>query len=666
MQIHPLWLEPDAKGTILKPDPWDKKPFSFPPRLRELAQQHLGQPSPDRIAQGRRRLQSTMKRRPRRHLWVFAFGLTALLATWISRRQSDTPPISYQVEHGRVDRDGRLLMSTASNAIVISFAATKTRVKVAPFAHARMTTGPGLALDDGNMDIAIEPSSTHAFVVEAGPFSVSLSQGTARVQWTAFILIVDVTGGFGIVRGPLLPRRQLSAGTRLVVDLPRYAVTMTPPQLANLAAPLPVTSASTIAAVTVKVDFGHSTGAPQPGWVFGLNTVGLLNSRVGAPDRNRRYLTPLSALHLSFIRLGVEVTDSATHDRGWVQNPDTADYRWDRKKIARTFEEGLSSRPLTMVNIPVWPAYLGDQGKPLDPSQEPAFITFCADLVRVLNTELGQKIELFEVFDELEGAYQDQGERQGALFVKIARAMKSIDPSIKVGGPGFTHPWHKSVVPFIKTAAPELGFFSYHFWGAHDLGATPTGLFDAAESFGAPGVHLKNLLARHVPHPVDLFLTRYNVTWRAPNAYMEGPVGAVFDALAMSALAQSPLTGAAAWCDYDGWYGKFDQDFALRPSAHVARIFNDAFVGTPTFATSDAPQTIAAFAVASDRKRSILLTNRGNSPVTLVLLVDTPLTAVTLSTVTQDGLHEDPLPLGLPATLTLPPVSVTVIRGDAN
>ncbi len=364
-------------------------------------------------------------------------------------------------------------------------------------------------------------------------------------------------------------------------------------------------------AQTVVVDWGKPTGRQATARQFGLNLFQGPRPDVAGTPGNASYKSGLVMMQPGLVRLhhaGL-IQDSKTSS-GWVVNPSGADYHWDEQKI----RAALTGHPLRgavwIMDITRWPAFLGPGTQPLAAAQIPAFTAFAAALVQIVNVNLKFGVRYFEVLNENEAVYKDKPAAWAALVVAASVAMKAVDPTIKVGGPGFANPWGASVEPFIKAAAADLDFISYHTYSTGDQKGTPDDLFNSAAGLGGIAGRIRGFIAKATTRPVEIFHDEYNISYAPPDPRMTNGVGAVFDALAMMSFVNADVSGACAWNEADGWYGKLDSSFRPRPAAHVFRLFNAFVPGAVMSAVSTAPNEVSALATVKEGQLSLVLVNR--------------------------------------------------------
>jgi len=331
-----------------------------------------------------------------------------------------------------------------------------------------------------------------------------------------------------------------------------------------------------------------------------------------------RFGVPGAALYkqnLAFMKPGLVniqpvnlMGDSTTEATGWLISPTTAAVAWDREKIRRSLQGNDQLAAPLMITIPKWPQALGAPNVALAVANYDKFAQLCADLVRVVNVEQQRGVRTFQILSELDVLYDNDGGIQlGKLVATVARAMKSVDPSILVGGSGFIYGGAPLIAGFISSAGEDLDFVSFHGYGTGDASEPLSAVFANADKQGSYADEVRALVPGRA-RPLGIYQTQWSLNWQE-DSRMAGQDAAVFDTLAMISFVKHRLAGATSWKDADGWYGKLDQQDRLRPSAHAMALMNRAFIGD-VVATTSPSANVTVFAVRNAGKRSVLLVNR--------------------------------------------------------
>lgn len=450
-----------------------------------------------------------------------------------------------------------------------------------------------------------------------------------------------------------------------------------------------------LATVTVDIDWSFYTGNRSTGLSYGLNLFQGFNPNVvSATMGYSAYRDNIVAMNPGIIRYHryEQVLDSQQNVNGWVISPNAETYRWDRDKISLTLDETFAHHPTIMMNIANWPYYMSvanglpnqilgvpdellvQQGK-LRPDMIDAYAEFCADLVRIINIEQGHGVLYWEILNEMDQVYRtpEAMAELAEIYVRAAIAMKAVDPNIRVGGPAFTWPGRTHLVrPFLDIAHPYLDFVSYHSFSSGSVDDSNEWIWDRASEMGRYTQIIQDLLAEFTDRPIETFHNEFNISYNPPDPRMEDAVGAVYDALALAAIANSGATGAMAWAEADGWYGKMNLwgDWERRPSSYVFEIYNNLMRGDIVASSSSASSAVDVFAINGDFWDAFSLVNRsGQEQVVQLSLsggdyLSNPQDVARVYQIDHDGLSWGLVSLShmTTAPFTLPTDTITVFE----
>ncbi|NJN49654.1 MAG: hypothetical protein HC805_07665 [Alkalinema sp. RL_2_19] len=352
----------------------------------------------------------------------------------------------------------------------------------------------------------------------------------------------------------------------------------------------------------MTVDWQQVTGKATA-YSYGVNVFQGVRPEV---VRNASYRDGMKHLRPGLLRYHHArlLDDSRLTNEGWVIDPTTSGYAWDRAKIARAMMWSYPGfRADRMLNIPGFPAYMRDGNGRLKPVHYADYAQFCADLVRIANQELGLSVRYWEVTNEMDAnayATDEVGtgrgmDEVGKIYRLAAQAMRSVDPSIKIGGPAMANPYNtKRLTAFIDQAYDQMDFVSFHSYSTSspfDPASDPNnwGIWQSAENraYVANPVQwaLNQARQKFGPQEIELFHNEFNISsnYRFNDPRMKDERGMIYDALAFAAIANSGVTGALAWNEADGIYGKLaptaDGNWIKRPATHVFNIYNRYFRG---------------------------------------------------------------------------------------
>lgn len=388
--------------------------------------------------------------------------------------------------------------------------------------------------------------------------------------------------------------------------------------------------------VSVRVDWDEVVSETS-NKSFGLNAFQIWNEEVSTSEvyhRNSEYM------NTGFYRLhSWEMMGDISSKNGWIDNDNQT---WGQDKILGAME-GLEDMDADMLmSIPAWPDWMDlDGDKFLDEGQVDAYASFCAELVRIINIEGGYNVKYWEPTNERDDLYyvhfanngeEDRLDELIDIYIKAAKAMKAVDPSIQVGGLAFARgDLYPQVERFVQAVKDEsnpvvLDYLSYHFYSSGDPYGTYQAFYDRVNNNSGENslaMHTKDIREildreitdRHVP----MFLNEFNIYWSwdiNPPAMHTHQAG-VFDALALIYGHNNGADGINAWNDMDGAYGKMSSEYELRDPAHVYQMFNNYLVGDVVKVTSSDESKIVAFAVTDNDVTSFVAVNRTDEALAL-------------------------------------------------
>lgn len=421
--------------------------------------------------------------------------------------------------------------------------------------------------------------------------------------------------------------------------------------------------------VSVSVNFAEKLGRQATDRQWGLNVFQGFDPLLAGVPGNATYKTNVERMHPGIIRYHSweSIGDSSTRN-GWWLNPTASNVGWDASKIARALKDSYAFGPERMMNIPSWPDSMKDANGKLRVDQIDAFAALCAELVKLVNIDNAAGFGYWELPNERDSSalYGNDGAALAAIVVAASRAMKKVDPSIKVGGAAFTQVYIPSIGDFVAAAGADIDFISYHSYATGDSSLADAAVWDSASHTGDSTKYVQGILAAKGFPNLPTFHDEYNISWAPPDSKMTNMVGGVFDALAMISLSEAGVTGAMAWNEADGWYGKLDGAWNARPSANVYALFNAYVLGELVAVSSSERSRVTPFATSNGTSQALVLVHRVEDASDSVHIELSGATAApssfVLHQVTNEGASERTVDSGeLSAGLSLPPQSVSVL-----
>jgi Glycosyl hydrolases family 39 len=301
---------------------------------------------------------------------------------------------------------------------------------------------------------------------------------------------------------------------------------------------------------------------------------------------------------------------------------------WDENKIKAVFDVSYPQKPTIVQNIPGWTKWMKTDGDGLlDSSEYDRYADFCADLVTILNQRQHRNILYWEPFNEKEQEYEKAGklDQLWQIYNLAAKAMKSRDSRIKVGGPALTWDNDRVLASFLDRCGDNVDFISWHRYASGDAKESNEKILAYPPEYKEQVKRFRAIAAKYIRgRTIPLFLSEYNInfTWDSGETRQNNHIGAVWFASSFKHLAESGIEMAASWHLKDGIYGIIDPSNKLRPAANVFTWANKYLIGTVVETKSDRP-TLEALAVRQkDGKRSLLLINKSSVATRVKLQTD--------------------------------------------
>lgn len=281
---------------------------------------------------------------------------------------------------------------------------------------------------------------------------------------------------------------------------------------------------------------------------------------------------------------------------------------WNSTKIKQALTPLVDKGYTVMINIPS-----GPQGE--DDFQNPtAFAKFCADLVKIVNIDHDLGIQYWEIPNEREAGFTDSGlsvSKMATLIKTASRAMKAVDPSIKVGGPATAWVNVDYVSRLVTATYPKIDFVTLHTYSGDGANSLSNAYDIAQEATGYLAELRSRLNLTTGDNYLPIFLTEHNISYQG-TPLIENAKGAVYNAIILTQSMQFGADASMYWnvAPYSDM-SFFDGD-AHFENAHIFEIFNQSFHGEMMNSQSGKPAKIIVYAVfdQASGKRAFGLINR--------------------------------------------------------
>ncbi|HAA26938.1 MAG TPA: hypothetical protein DCE56_03680 [Cyanobacteria bacterium UBA8553] len=400
--------------------------------------------------------------------------------------------------------------------------------------------------------------------------------------------------------------------------------------LGGIALFISIMPSSYAASITATIDWNNQTGRKATQLNYGLNAYQFTDPNTAGNPGNSNYKANVAFMKVGILRLHntERMNDSHSSRLGWVISPNTESYKWDVAKITKALDGAYNNNSVKMLNIANWPSYMDDGTGKLKPSMYDAYARFCAELVRIINIELGHKIPYWEVTNEKDDAYREDMSSLAAIFNKAYDAMKAVDSSIKVGGPAFANAYdYSGIEVFLEKTKDKVDFVSYHTYSLSNDKTTKTELWNSAAGIGYPDSFVSDAIKKIAPNRASVIsafhdefnMERNNTTQK----WLNDTTSLIYDALAIRSMINAGSMGSMAWNEGDNWWGKLNNDsnWTKRPASYLYKMLNEHVLGNVVSSSSSNNSLVEIFAIKSNEspKKAFVLINRSQREQTVQL-----------------------------------------------
>lgn len=194
------------------------------------------------------------------------------------------------------------------------------------------------------------------------------------------------------------------------------------------------------------------------------------------------------------------------------------------------------------------------------------------------------RIQYWEFWNEPDGSFWSSSPDQFyRLYEMTARALKSVDPTLKVGGVGLADatrsgPFREGFLDYCAAHQVPLDFYSWHTYARED--EDPYGSYRLAKA-------MRSLISRHGFPNAESILSEWNLSWdfTAPEEKeLRGEHNAAFIGAVLSYLQDAPLDAAMFYRGDAAWMGLFDAEGKYYKTAYAFKAMGEML---------DAPQRLA-------------------------------------------------------------------------
>lgn len=208
--------------------------------IAELLRGAVAPPSRAELDQGLGVLHARLERRKVRSRVAVRISLAAALlcsvglgVLYVSDDRASEPPVAIRTVEGGKIIDGGYVAESGGSGVRVTFN-EGSLFRLEPGSRGRLRSvspeGPRFSIEQGTAHFEIERQPGHRWLVEAGPFLVTVTGTEFSISWDASRERFELTlrRGQVLVSGPVLKQElALEAGQTMVVDLPKAQTLIT-------------------------------------------------------------------------------------------------------------------------------------------------------------------------------------------------------------------------------------------------------------------------------------------------------------------------------------------------------------------------------------------------------------------------------------------------------
>ena len=323
-----------------------------------------------------------------------------------------------------------------------------------------------------------------------------------------------------------------------------------------------------------------------------------------------------------------------------------------------------------------------------------------AEWVRWANKKMGYNVKYWEIGNELEGSWElgntrpdgskMTAKKYAAIYTQFAKAMKAVDPDIKIGGPTSSNDSITFVEELLKSAGDHVDFVSFHTYPVDSRISKPQDILNQSARISVATEKIRTWLKQYQPKRADeieIGITEWHV-----KVHEDVNTGNLLSGLWCSRFVgemfKNKIDFANEWdtfstTDHGGGHGLFSEDDTKITTPRAAywalwmwaNTMGDQLVQSSVTGSAD----LISYATMDKNTLAIMLFNQSpTSPITVKLGIPDneakTARAIELShkSYLWDAFEHKPLWSLPPAertidfqknkTITLPPMSATVVR----
>lgn len=268
---------------------------------------------------------------------------------------------------------------------------------------------------------------------------------------------------------------------------------------------------------------------------------------------------------------------------------------------------------------------------------EPATAEDAAALVTYVNQTKLYGVRYFSIGNEPD-LYVDQVERDSsfdasaacATFSDFARAMKAVDPTIRVVGPDLSWKYQSGsndwLTPFLTACGDDVDVVAVHRYPFAPTACTEAAAYADNTSFRSTLRHLRSIMEATGQGDKPLAITEANITWDGAPEHSTMPASpgtfpaALWLADDVGVALEEGLFSLDFWSLSEGWTLGFLDGTTPRPAYYALQLFSTGF-GSSVLQVTGAPAGVSVYAGRSVElgKTSVFVVNKSAARLELSL-----------------------------------------------
>ncbi len=373
----------------------------------------------------------------------------------------------------------------------------------------------------------------------------------------------------------------------------------------ELIALIPRRKKSAVVASDVSIDFNRVVGKISP-MVFSTNETDVMRS--DTPDFDQ-YLKMMNRIGCPILRFHSGWSLEKVYPKG-LKNK----YYDKLELIISKLKKDHPERQV-MICFNRVPKYVD----PKTVAGRKLFASLCADLVKELNVNKKFGIKYWEIYNEVYFKKIAEDRSLWKMYNEAAKAMKQVDPAIKIGGYAPCWPSVSNISDFYKHCHQNTDFVSWHKYLTGSNDTSNEYIMSKTNTFGDDARAVAAVVKKITPgKKVELAITEYNINWnwKPHDPRQANHIGAAWLASVLNHLIRANVDIAQTWHSRGGGtFGLMDKTGTeIRPVARVLYWGNHYIKGDYVESRSS-NKNIECLGFKNSQNRGMLIINKSSKPV---------------------------------------------------